>query len=501
MRPSSLIAASLVTTLGIACSSVDPDGERGSIGSVSSPIVNGQVDTTHQAVVAIAGQNALGQGGLCSGTIVKVDPASRVGWVLTAAHCTEMAPVMALQGNDYSTSTLQYAVIDYKADGRYQLGGAADQPYDVAVVRIAGVDATTPTIGLPSSADGLAVGTTLTAVGYGKTSASDDKNTLRRRVSVSIGQLSSTQIAYGYHPGGTCGGDSGGPALLASGGVEKVVGITSYGDSGCSVTSVSGRASANLAFINAELAKALPAPTCDLCQKASFSGKQRCAQMTSACLADSDCKALYDCLASATTASAQQSCLSAHPTSKGKIIVIQECGCTDACATVCASDASCKDLPKCGFSFESGGCATCAETSCCQEMYDCTADGACFRCIETGDASASCASNAARKKLAACMSKSCSAECAEAGEGPGAGPGAGPGSGAGGATEGDGEDDAEEEASGDPAAGGSGTKTVTTTGCSLASLPSRRAPGGTTTLALVVGLAATAARRRRARAR
>ena len=178
MRASPLVAVASVVScllgLGLclclgACSSADPSAPADPrVGQTSSPIINGQVDTTHQAVVAIALQQG-SQGGLCSGTIVKVDPATHIGWVLTAAHCVDIPPVLVLQSNDFSmtTGTLRYDIVDYEADSRYS--GQTGSPYDFAMVRIAGVDANTPTIPLVGSPDNLTVGTNVVSVGYGRT--------------------------------------------------------------------------------------------------------------------------------------------------------------------------------------------------------------------------------------------------------------------------------------------------------------------------------------------
>ena len=195
----------------------------GADSQTSSAVINGQLDTTHQAVVAIVLQSG-SQGGLCSGTIVKTDPATHIGWVVAAAHCVDLPPVFVLQGDDFSQASgvLRYDVIDYKADSRY--GGQVGSPYDFAVLRIAGVDATTPTIPLASASDGLAVGTNVLSVGYGRTtliaSGAGTENTVRRRVAKSLGQVGQ-MIAYDMASSGICQGDSGGPVLVGSPGVRE----------------------------------------------------------------------------------------------------------------------------------------------------------------------------------------------------------------------------------------------------------------------------------------
>ena len=189
MRTSFLLAVAWIAVVVGACAVTpehrEPPAEDGRIGTAASAIINGQPDTTHQAVVAIVLQSG-SQGGLCSGTIVKTDPVKHIGWVLAAAHCVELPPVYVLQADDFSqvSQVLKYDVIDYNADSRY--GGMIGSPYDFAVIRIAGVDATTPTIPLASANDGLTVGTNVVSVGYGRTSliasGAGTENTVRRRV-------------------------------------------------------------------------------------------------------------------------------------------------------------------------------------------------------------------------------------------------------------------------------------------------------------------------------
>lgn len=490
MRRSLVSLLPLTACVLAACTADDavtPD--ESILGKTSSPIVSGQLDTTHQAVVALAAQQ-----GLCSGTIIKTDPAKRIGWVLTAAHCTEVSLQVALQGNDFNANPIQYAVLDYEKDSRYQIGGSADQSYDVAVVRILGVDASTPTIAVASSSDGVVSQATFTAIGYGRTlggtGSTGDADGKRRRISLKVDEASTTQFSYSMTNGGTCQGDSGGPDLLSSGGVEKVIGVHSYVEGDCNYAGVSGRVSGNLTFINAQLAKAVPALTCEQCQTASFSGKQKCAQLESACRADKDCAGLETCLSQAGSSSkAQQACLDKYPTSIGKILAAQSCGCTGDCATACADDANCKDLPQCGFALPEGSCATCGESSCCQEMSDCVADGTCFNCLQTSDEADDCASNAARKKIATCFQKHCSDECADTGiEKDPPDDGKDP--------TGDDDDGDDDDASDDDdAAEDDSEPAASKSGCSL-SPASNTGHGGASLLALAVAVAAVATRRR-----
>ena len=427
MRASSLLAVPVVALVLAACSAggSSPEGRASTehVAATSSAVINGQLDTTHQAVVAIVLQS-VSQGGLCSGTIVKVDPVSHIGWVVAAAHCVDLPPVYVLQGDDFSkaSAVLRYDVIDYKADSRYS--GSVGSPYDFAVLRIAGVDSTTPTLPLASASDGLAVGTNVLSVGYGRTtliaSGAGTENTVRRRVAKQLGQ-GGQMIAYDMSTSGICQGDSGGPVLVGSPGAEKVVGVHSYVQGDCNGTGVSGRVSFGLSFLSAELAKALPTEDCTLCGQIANSGNGDCAAATRSCLADKECGGYYECLSSG---GSKASCLVKFPKAEGPFNAAANCQCTKACTTECKGTFECINTPKCGYKLPTGACTTCTEGACCDESLACASDGACYVCLKTNDAAAECATNAARKAMATCVASKCKTECAGSGLDTGADPAA-----------------------------------------------------------------------------
>jgi hypothetical protein len=485
MRKSLFLAISAVGILLAACSSTDVLAPADPIARTSSAIINGNLDTTHQAVVAVILQQGT-EGGLCSGTIVKVDPATHIGWVLAAAHCVNITPVYVLQGNDFSqTSTLSYDILDYKADARYN--GQPGSPYDFAVLRIVGVDATTPTIPLVSASDGLVVGTPVESVGFGRTSliatgTPPTDNTIRRNVQKTLSQVGNL-IAYDMATDGICQGDSGGPVLVTSGGVQKVAGVHSYVEGDCNGTGVSVRVSFDLSFINGELAKAAPTEDCALCGKIANSGNGTCASLTKSCLADKDCNGYYQCLASMP----RNVCLLMFPKAQGPFNAAANCQCTEACTTQCKTDASCAGVPKCGYKYPAGSCATCTESACCSESLACAADGTCYVCLDTKDKAAECATNAARQTLAACVASKCQTECGATGADGGATPA--------------GTDPGTDPASGDPAAAAAPGTTTTTSGCSVGSASSHSSGSGSGTGYALAGIAAALATARRRRAR
>lgn len=498
---SSLLVVPLVACVGLvaACSASGPSEASGvpepaespaespeSLGRARSAVINGQVDTTHQAVVAIVLQEG-DQGGLCSGTIVKVDAASHVGWVATAAHCVAIPPVFVLQGNDFSTTkdVLRYDILDFEKHPQYN--GQVSSPYDFAMIRILGVDASTPVIPLVSAPDGLAVGTNVVSVGYGRTSllsagVPGEPNSVRRRVAKVLGQVNTQQVAYDMRNDGICQGDSGGPVLVTGGGGERVAAIHSYVQGDCNGVGVSGRATFAASFLNGQLGKAAPADDCGTCEKIANSGNGKCAAATRACLVDKECGGYYECLSSGKTKAA---CLVKFPKAEGPFNAAANCTCTQACKAQCKSSFECINTPKCGYKLPAGECATCTEGACCDEALACASDGACYVCLKTTDAAPECATNAARKKLATCVATSCKTPCAGSGLDTGAAP--------------------SEEGTPDgtpPGGAPAGTKTTTTSSCAISAWgsasSSTRASGVLVTAGLLL-LAATARRARRRR--
>lgn len=476
--PAAGVAVPLVAILSTGCQVVDEASagkSKGESGTSQSAIINGSADTTHDAVVAIVLQEG-NQGGLCTGTIVKVDAARHIGWVATAAHCVSPAPVMVLQGPDFNASSaIAYQVVDFAADPRYD--GDFEAGYDFAVIRIAGVDANTAVIPLASATDGVSNGSPTTSVGYGRTSVEEGgpENSKRNAVSHTIAQSNAKFLVYNQQSKGICQGDSGGPVLFKSGGTERVVGIHSYVAGGCDGAGYSGRVSGELDFLNQQLTKALPPDSCGLCEKVANSGTSECAQITQSCLANPDCKGYYDCLSEGAK---PETCVAKFPHAEGPFNAAATCTCLRACTTQCAGSTSCRLAPKCGYKLPSGeACTTCTEGSCCAEMLDCASDGLCYVCLKGKDADPGCATNAVRKKLATCVASKCATDCAGSGLENGADP--------------------VPEAEGEGGGGDGTTTTTTTTSGGCASAPG--STEGNLGLAALGALALVAGAARRAR--
>jgi hypothetical protein len=490
-----LLSASLALLCSVvvsACSSSSPPKGEPAPGRVESPIINGNADTTHQAVVFVYAQQ--GQtGGACSGTIVKVDAANKIAWVLTAAHCVDIPPVLVIQGNDYeASSAIRYSVLDYAPDPQYS--GTASG-HDFAVVRIVGADAQTPIIPITSSPDGLSTGTTVLSVGYGRTTPSNqtpDNNSVRRSITKSIGALDTDEIGYNQQTSGICQGDSGGPVIYNPGSGERVVGVHSYVNGPCVPGSgFSQRVTSGLSFINGRLNQAAPAPSCDLCMKTAESGAQACAVKQRQCFADSACRGYYDCLSNCTTTACRTQCQTRFPVGEGPLLAVVNCSCQQ-CATPCAGNSACFNSPKCGYTVAGTQCRTCTETSCCTETQACAENGQCYVCMKGGDKDGFCASNPQRQAMLACQRTNCGNKCFSA-DGGVLGPG---------------EEPPPEETPGADGGGGGGpgpaaqpTTITTTEGCAASPIAPSDPGRGSLAALVALGLGLVARRRRARRAR
>lgn len=260
----------------------------GDVGTFSTPIFNGFAPDSpeHDAVVAL---HHLSKDGasvyvspFCSGTLVAPDV------VVTAAHCLDVAKnstkpsfstikptaLAVYVGDDPSADILQHMyfvseTMIYPGYNRLALRN------DIAIIRLKRSIAE-PVIPVPNLTDELGftqndVGTMINMAGFGQTETGESG--IKLQVDVALGSLgchvagcpdsgdNATQIAYAQSEAGPCFGDSGGPAFVYRADGPYLGGVTSYGDSNCTLYGVSTRVDAFAAWIN-EFANGPVQPDC-----------------------------------------------------------------------------------------------------------------------------------------------------------------------------------------------------------------------------------------------
>ena len=239
-RPLTRMAVLALVPLLTACGDLDDgaldDAALERLASAEEPIINGALDTTHQAVVALFSQQAG-----CTCTIIHVSGSS--AYVLTAAHCFGNGPIQVVAiGNDYQFATEVLNVVDYQVHPQYDTNQLI---YDFAMIRATGASSSTPVIpALRPDQDNLGVGSPVLHVGYGLTSVPNGSTSQRHSAPGSLAEGAQIQIGYNQPNQGPCSGDSGGPNLYDGGQGERVAGVVSYGDQNCNQFGVSGRVSA-----------------------------------------------------------------------------------------------------------------------------------------------------------------------------------------------------------------------------------------------------------------
>jgi V8-like Glu-specific endopeptidase len=302
MTKSSQSVLSAVLCLGLGACGGAREGSATSATSSAAPeeaqpIIGGGTDTGDPSVVAVyAQQLGATSGFLCTGSVI----APTV--VLTAAHCVSAsetganARFVVLTANDINRpGGQQLAVKEVHANPRWTAKNL-ENGHDQGIVILAAPTTLAP---LPFNGHALAASSTgaaLRIVGYGLDDGVAQTGAgVKREALTKMGSVEDTLIEVGNSQKGTCNGDSGGPAFMKLGGVETIVGTTSYGDETCSDGGYDARVDTDVDFIQPFLDDASCTPAC--ADRAC--GSDGCGGTCGTCDDGSACSSVGRCVASA----------------------------------------------------------------------------------------------------------------------------------------------------------------------------------------------------------
>jgi secreted trypsin-like serine protease len=233
--------AGVMAAAACCAACVAPSSSSPPIGSASQAIINGVTDSNDDAVVMVLSQvpgsmNA----SLCTGEVVSPHV------VLTAAHCVDPrtvgtgATTLVFPDQTLSMTSQHLAAQATHFDPAFDPDpSTVANGHDVGVVILANPTTIAP---VPYNRDPIPttmVGSAARLVGYGITDAGDTTGMTagtRRTAPTTLAHLDMLFVGLQDGAHGICEGDSGGPAFMTFNGTERIVGVTSFGFTGCPLT-------------------------------------------------------------------------------------------------------------------------------------------------------------------------------------------------------------------------------------------------------------------------
>lgn len=228
-RAARAAVGSLLGVAGAAALGACAPGEP-ALGAVSEAILGG-VETSGDPAVVMTQSTS----GSCTGTLV----APRV--VLTAAHCIQpsidagqTAVGVVRFGSGPGAWIADVGIRDMITHRRYD--NDAFTGFDIGLIRLAG-DAPADIAPVPYHRDPIDddfLGAPLRVVGFGVTDGETQTGGgTKRRVDLTVDEITQHHIGIGTATRNICQGDSGGPSIASVGGVDTVVAVSSFGSNFC----------------------------------------------------------------------------------------------------------------------------------------------------------------------------------------------------------------------------------------------------------------------------
>jgi len=355
-----IVPAFALGLLFSACMDAGPDH----VESNSQPILGGTAAVAGQFPTTVAVMNA----GLCTGTLIAPD------LVLTAAHCVS-ASLLGVSSQEQVTNQTQ-VVLDtdnvFDGSGRairaaetipnpgFSINALGDN--DIALIRLQTPVTDRQPTPINRIREDANVGIAVTQVGYGVSQVGTQQAgrlfSVLNKATTScspFGASDANLLCFSQVDGtGKCEGDSGGPSFATINGIQRVVGVTSFGDQNCSQFGADTRVDAELDFLYSH-APALQCQADGACNDDCGTGELPIDPDCSVCTKDAECEDAEVCAndgrcvpAPFTPGGDGSECLT-NDDCGSKLCAMDDQG--GSCTSTCASDDECSD----GFSCVEAG--------------------------------------------------------------------------------------------------------------------------------------------------